>query len=251
MKLPKKLLFIFFLGCMQLATASYGETIKVVTEYLPPFQIIDNNGKLSGYATEVVNELFLLTGDQKNVYVLPWIRAYDIAKKEPNILIYSLAHTQERDNLFYWIGNLKHESFYFWGLKSKFNQRFTSLEQLKHFHIASAKNYNTERYITKNNFKNIYRVLKNEQELGMLYRHRVDLIISNELVLKTLAHIKAYDFSKMVKLFEAKDLSNDLAIAFSLNSDSAIVERFKQAFQQLEQNGKLQNLKTKWGIIDD
>ena len=50
---------------MQLATASYGETIKVVTEYLPPFQIIDNNGKLSGYATEVVNELFLLTGDQK------------------------------------------------------------------------------------------------------------------------------------------------------------------------------------------
>ena len=62
------------------------DIVKVVTEYLPPFQIRMIDGSLSGYGTEVIAELFKITGDTPDVQVLPWARAYANARKKPNVL---------------------------------------------------------------------------------------------------------------------------------------------------------------------
>lgn len=41
------------------------------------------DGTLGGYAAEAVNTLFELTGDNANIEVLPWARAYHEALKKP------------------------------------------------------------------------------------------------------------------------------------------------------------------------
>jgi len=227
------------------------DIVKVVTEYLPPFQIQKVDGSLGGYATEVVAELFKLSGDTPDVQVLPWARAYSIARKQPNILIYSIAHTKERTSLFHWVGSLKYERFYFWGLKSKFTHGKGSLELLKDMLIASANDYNTEQYLLDNGFKNTYEVVKSEHSLLMLEKQRVDIVLSNELVLKSLCESIGYDFSKLQRLQEAEGLQNNLSIAFSQNTSPELINRFKVAYGQLLTSGKLANIKRKWAIVDD
>ncbi len=227
------------------------KTIDVVTEYLPPFQIKMPDGTLGGYATEVIAELFKLTGDTANTQVLPWARAYEMAKKNKNTLIYSISHTKERAPQFHWIGSLKFERFYFWGLKSKFKTNHISPLTLKQMQIASSNEYNTSQYLKKMGFKNIYHVVRSELSLFMLEKERVDLILSNELVLKSLCKTLGFDFSKLQKLQEALGMQNDLSIAFSLNTDPDIIERYQAAYTQLLLSGKLGEIKRKWLISDE
>ncbi|MCJ8321436.1 MAG: ABC transporter substrate-binding protein [Colwellia sp.] len=227
------------------------DIVKVVTEYLPPFQIKMIDGSLGGYGTEVIAELFKLSGDTADVQVLPWARAYGIARKQPNVLIYSIAHTKDRDALFHWVGSLKYERFYFWGLKSRYKQVDDSFESLKELLIASANDYNTEQYLIDNGFKNTYKVVKSSHSLLMLEKGRVDILLSNELVLKSLSESIGSDFSQLKKLQEAKDLQNNLSIAFSLNSSPELIQRFKIAYRELLTSGKLAEIKRKWSIVDD
>lgn len=227
------------------------DIINVVTEYLPPYQIKKIDGSLGGYATEVISLLFKITGDTADVQVLPWARAYDMARKQPNTLIYSIAHTDERDPLFHWVGSLKYERFYFWGLKSNITKEHDSLNLLKSMRIAAVNGNNTERYLRNNDFKNIYTVVQGKQRILMLDRNRVDILISNELVLKSLSESIAYDFSKLKRLEEAKDLQNNLSIAFSLSTSPKVVQRFQTAYTQLLTSGKLAEIKNKWSIVDD
>ncbi len=226
-------------------------TIDVVTEYLPPFQIKMPDDTLGGYATEVITELFKLTGDTANTQVLPWARAYEMAKNNKNTLIYSIAHTKAREAQFHWVGSLKFERFNFWGLKSKFKANHIPFPTLKLMSIASSNEYNSSQYLKKMGFINIYHVVRNELSVLMLEKERVDIILSNELVLKSLCKTLGFDFSKLQKLQEAIGLQNDLSIAFSLNTDPDIIKRYQAAYTQLLLSGRLDEIKREWLINDD
>jgi polar amino acid transport system substrate-binding protein len=229
------------------------DKVKVVTEYLPPYQVKMADGSLGGYATEVINELFKITGDTADIHILPWARAYDASQNEENILIFSIAHTPKRASLFHWVGSLQFERFYFWGLKSAFSHYdgSESINDLKNLHIATSNDYNTEQYLTDSGFKNIYKVVTSNQSLMMLDRNRMDIILSNELVLKSLCKSMNFEFSKLKKLSEAIELKNDLSIAFGLNTSPKLVYRFKKAYLTLKVSGKLAEIKKKWSIIDE
>ncbi len=227
------------------------EEIKVVTEYLPPHQIKMEDGSLGGYATEVIGALFKITGDTPDIYVLPWARAYGIALRESNVLIYSIAHTSARDPLFHWVGPLKYERFYFWGLKSNMTKDYQSLDSMKGMLLGSINENNTEQYLIENGFKNIYNVVKGEQSLLMLEKQRIDIILSNEVTLKLLSQSINYDFSKLKRLKEAKSLQNNISIAFGFNTDPKLIERFQVAYAKLVTSGKLLEIKDKWSITDE
>lgn len=229
----------------------YAEKITVVTEYLPPFQQANEDGSLGGYATEVLHELFALTGDEADIQVIPWARAYDRALKESNVLIYSIAHTKERASLFHWVGALRYEHFYFWGLKTKFSQPFSELTDIKPISIAAPKGHNSEQYLTAKDFTNIYRVVKSDQQVQMLYHNRVDMVLGNSLIIRSQAKELGFSPEMLIKLMPAYELNNSLDIALSKPSDPKLVKRLQKAFRHLVGTGKLAEIKAKWSIVDD
>lgn len=245
------LIFFCLLSSGQMFSAAQAAKIKVVTEYLSPFQIKNPDDSLGGYATEVVRAMFRITGDEATIQPMPWARAYKIALNQKNVLVYSIAHTDEREPLFHWVGKLKYQRFYLWGLKSSFGQHFQSIDEARGFLISVPREYNSSQFLTKYHFTNVYLPARNEQSIGMLYKGRVNLILGTELVLKQLTDKLELDFSKLGKLFEVKELNNDLSLAFNLDSDPAIVERYRQAFSQLKQSGELTSIRKKWNIRDD
>lgn len=222
------------------------QKIKVVTELIPPYQLIDKNDELSGYATEVVQALFRITGDTPDFHVLPWARAYLRAQREENVLIFSIAHTQERESQFHWIGSIQPIKFYFWGAADRFAEPVQTVEQLKHYSIAIAKSYNAESYIKSLNFAKTHRVNKNSQAIAMLNTERVDLVILNDLMMERLQKSSEIPTKKTIKLLEATPLNSELSIAFSLKSSAEIVERFQAAYKKLVASGEFDRIRKKW-----
>lgn len=95
-----KSLFTLLL-CLSLAVAA--NDLRVVTELSPPHQTI-NNGVVDGLSTQIVLATLKQAGLDSPIEVYPWARAFYIASSAPNVLIYNMARTAERENEFHWIG---------------------------------------------------------------------------------------------------------------------------------------------------
>lgn len=244
--IPLILAYVF--SANVLAVDSVPNKIDVVTEFLEPYQVQNPDGSVGGYSTDIVRALFKQTKMTATIKAMPWARAYEVAKSQPNTMIYSIAHTKHRDKQFRWVGSVKKERLYFWGLRKYFPHPVATEALLKGLKVAASRNSNVAQYLISNKFFNIYQLIKEEQNMLMLYRERVDLIVATELTLQNRAKKLGLDFSKMAKIKEVKELNNDLSIAFSKNTAPELVSRFQLAFKQLTQNGTIRKLKRKWKI---
>ncbi len=240
-------LVVFSLSCL----SAYAEKIHVVTEYLTPYQMLDDSGKLTGLSTEILEALIAITGDEYEVQVLPWARAYLRALDTPNTLIYSISRTPHREPLFHWIGGIRTDKIHLWGLRGKFSKPISDVNQLKNHAIALVRSSYAEQYLRDSMFTNIYPVVSFEQSLKMLYRGRIDLILGDEVTLIPRINQLNYDANKLIKLAEVKEISAELSFAFSLKTNDVIVKRYQSAYQTLIKSGKLAEIKRKWHLSDN
>ncbi|MCG7533008.1 transporter substrate-binding domain-containing protein [Psychrobium sp. MM17-31] len=224
--------------------------LTVVTEIIPPYQTKNEDGSVGGYATQVVRRLFQLTGQQPDIIPLPWGRAYLMAQKEPNVLIYSMIRTVAREEQFQWIGNLHTQRFYMWGLKKNFDKPFSDLSQAKPYRIATSKGYGAAYLLAENNFDNVLHTARNDQNVGMLFKERVDIIFSSEVLLYNRIKKLGYSNEDVRRLYEVAPLSRELSIAFSRESNPHLVLRFQVAFNYLERTGELEKIRRQWDIIE-
>jgi polar amino acid transport system substrate-binding protein len=227
---------------------SQSKEIEVVTEFLEPYQIKNPDGSLGGFSTDVVRALFKITQDHPEIQVMPWARAYEIALHKPNILIYSIAHTKVRDKKFHWIGALKEERLYFWGLKKNYKKNDYEVSALKTLKIAASRNSNSAQYLMAQGFSNIYQLANERQNMNMLFIDRVDLILATKITIETRAKSLGYNFDELQQLNEVAALNNKLSIAFSMGTSPLLIQKYQAAFQQLVTNGQLAKLKEKWKL---
>ncbi|MCP4159338.1 MAG: transporter substrate-binding domain-containing protein [Deltaproteobacteria bacterium] len=69
--------------------------IKIYTNDSIPTNYKEN-GKLIGTTVDIVEEIQKYLKKDVKIEVYPWARAYALSKKEPNIVIFTAAKTQER-----------------------------------------------------------------------------------------------------------------------------------------------------------
>ncbi|WP_170246344.1 substrate-binding periplasmic protein [Colwellia hornerae] len=224
------------------------DEIEVVTEYLEPYQIKNSDGSLGGFSPDVVAALFKITKDHPKIQIMPWARAYEVALNNPNILIYSIARTKLRNKKFHWIGALKEERLYFWGLKKHYTKANYKVAALKNLKIAVSRNSNSAQYLIAQGFSNIYQLANERQNMDMLFIDRVDLILATQITIETRAKNLGYDFNKLQRLHEVAALNNKLSIAFSLETAPTLIKKYQAAFQQLVTNGQLAKIKEKWKL---
>jgi polar amino acid transport system substrate-binding protein len=220
----------------------------VVTEILPPYQFYQENNVLSGFSVDVMEEIFKITGDDIDLQVLPWARAYRKALNQPNTLIFSLSRSLSREKSFIWGGKLMKEDVYAWGLKEKFKTPITHIEQLRKYKIAITNASSTGQHFQQQKYPFIYAVGSPEQSFKMLYLNRVDIITGTKSTLEIRAKKLNFDMSKLKKIIQLSATNHDLYFAFSLNSDEDIVTKYLDAYKIIEQNGTLAKLKNKWQV---
>jgi polar amino acid transport system substrate-binding protein len=240
--------FIVSAFLILISFGNQSQEIEVVTELLEPYQIKNPDGSLGGFSTDVLEALFKITKDKANIQVMPWARAYEIALHKPHILIYSIAHTKDRDKKFHWIGDIKEERLYFWGLKKHYDKSDYEISALKNFKIAVSRSSNSAQYLIAQKFSNIYQLANERQNMNMLFIDRVDLILATQITIETRAKNLGFDFNELQRLNEVAALNNTLSIAFSMGTSPLLIQKYQAAFQQLVANGELAKIKEKWKL---
>ena len=111
------LMRLAWLLCWQLLPAQ-ACGLKVLTEDLPPYQVVREQQVVAGSAYLQVEAILRSAGLPCRTEVLPWARAFELARTEPNTLIYSIARLPARESLFIWLAPLINADYRYYSADS-------------------------------------------------------------------------------------------------------------------------------------
>ncbi len=75
----------------------------VLTALEPPFSLRNERGQLEGYLIELVQGILAEADIQQEILAGPWERLIQEAQDKPNVLVFPLARTPEREKEFHWV----------------------------------------------------------------------------------------------------------------------------------------------------
>ncbi|TPH19191.1 substrate-binding periplasmic protein [Litorilituus lipolyticus] len=243
------LIFIAFSLYSHYVSAQHKD-ILVYAEQLAPFQFQENDGKLTGLAIDVLNELNRTTVTSTSVQLVSWARAYKEVLETPNSMIISIARTAKRENKFQWIGCIVKTSPSFWGLKSQFKNAQLTFEEIKQYSVAVSRNSNDDNYLKKHNFHHVYRLVYEEKAIEMVFKERVDLFIASKATLPSVTSSLTLDIDDIIAVHQIKDRPTYINFAFNKDSSPELVKLYQNAFAMIVKSGKLQKLQKKWGLVN-
>jgi len=228
------------------------EKITVVTEILPPWQTTDGRD-VGGIATEVVEAALRAADIEFSIHAYPWARAYRIALDEPNVLIYSMIRTPEREPLFKWVGVIGSVKEYFFRLAGRKDIQLTGIEAAsKYLSIIPRDDYRHQ-FLAAKGFKvgrSIHLVNRQEQALRMLYAGRGDLVLDDEL---TLAYeLRQFNLSpdKIKTALYIPEMSVDFEMAFNRRTRTPLAQKVRAGLAAIKANGLYRDI-MKWHEIPD
>lgn len=125
-----------YLFALLLQTPAFAAGINAYTEELPPLNF-QQDGRVGGYASELLAAMADKAGIRLNLQLLPWARAYALVQHTPASLLYSTVRTPEREKLFRWVGPISPRRIYLYRLEKRSDIQLHTAAQLKQLRIAT------------------------------------------------------------------------------------------------------------------
>jgi len=226
-------------------TALSAERITVVTEDFPPFNYKKEN-LMTGISTEVVQVVMQKLGMKAEIRMYPWARAYKMALKQKNILIYSINRIEERENLFKWIGIVAPFKVYLYKLKEREGIHISSMNDLKKYRIGGLRQDARTQFLMQHGIQ-VKEFNTNEQVIKHLCcRKTIDIIAHDEAAF--IYKIKEMNIDPAIfkQAYYLQEFSSELYMAFSLRTDDVLVDKFRQALEIIKKDGTYNRIMKKY-----
>jgi len=235
--------FITFICYLMLCRSVQAENLRVITENLPPYQIVVNDKLVGGSSVLLVKEILKRANINADIEVLPWARAYRIASHNSNTLIFSMARNKTRESQFIWLVKLKNLTYHFYSLTSRPHLKAKNItEMLKHTVVTVRNSYeaNSLKNFGFSEDKNLILTNTYSTAWKMLSIGRADYTYANELITETLNQKITSSTQLYKQAFDLGDTS-DLYIAANVHMSSELLTKIKHSIETMRADGTLKN----------
>ena len=244
MKVVKKLLAA---GVLVACVAySHAETLRIYTCDEPPLNFMESGapGEVTGVSCDVVREILKRTGHDGQIELVPWARGYRYAQTEPNVFLFSMSRTDQREQLFEWVGPLAAKKSVLLARKDS-DIRVEKLEDAKQLgSIGTMIEDAKEQYLIRHGFENLVRVSDWEQGVKMLLSGRIDLLTMTDLDLPAIVHRAGLEDALMKPVYTLYD--HHLYIGVSKTTPAGLVREWQTALKEIQADGTFAAIVEKW-----
>lgn len=216
---------------------SVDKDIRIVTEHLAPFQITANKVLVGGTVGLPVKQLLADLLPDTQIEVLPWARAYQIALRRPNTVIFSLVRTPEREDKFIWIGKVAHVPMKLIALKASELQPVSKLSELNDIPIGVKRLDAVTIWLASQGLefdKELIEVSNTTTTMQLLEKGRIEVIPSTNQVIDFYCQTAGCKRSDFKTIYTFQEFSEELYLAVSLGSDEKLVEELQAGFIKLD-----------------
>ena len=228
-----------------LFTTLTAQNVVPVTEDYPPFNFVVN-GQLQGPGPDIVNAILKDLKIDTKINVYPWARAYNMAKTEENVLIFSMSRTAAREHMFKWVGKIAQNNVYFFKLAGRSDVVVNSLDDAKKYNIGAVIADVKAQTLASLGFKHLDLISKGDINLKKLVGKRIDLMPSTILTVETFAKSLGLDKNQFKPIYKINELSTDLYMAFSKKTSDELVNKFRKSYKKLKANGTIAKIMAKY-----
>lgn len=237
-KFQRLFAFVCFLWFLPVMAAPSGELgLRVVMEVSPPHQTLEQ-GKPGGLTTAVVQEMLAHARITPSIEVYPWARAFKIATTTPNVLIYNMARTKERENNFIWIGEVASYRFAFVKLAKREDVHVNQLSDAKNFVTGTQRDDFSADFLTSQGFTlGQHLTLQSDIEVTWSYlvSGKIDLLIEDPFAIEDMLAKYHLDRRDIEFLYYIPQLQQNTWIAVNKNSDPELVAKLKAGYDHAKQ----------------
>lgn len=241
----KSFRLILALLCVLPGAFVRAEPYQIVTEEWAPYNY-QQDDQLTGMATDIVRAIMTLTGDGFEIVVVPSMRATHGLLNHPRTIMYSLFRTPEREALYKWVGPIAEESIYPYQMAG--TPPVDSLEQLRQAPQITTRHAGLiPEVLEAQGFGNLDKSATSSQQLyRMLLAGRTEIIIGD-----TDAGVAFYSAQLDIAPGTLRRVPvalyrSALYIAFSKDSDDALVAAWADALEQLRLSGELARIQQRY-----
>lgn len=211
-------------------------SLRVVTELSPPHQTIIE-GKVDGLSTQIVEATLKQAGLQSRIEVYPWARAFYIASSTPNVLIYNMARTPERENDFHWIGPVAKYRFGLVRLTERTDLSPNHIKDLGSAVIAVQRGDFSGQWLKQQGMKEGKELQLSADILEswrLLLKGKVDYVIDDEAALSSMEQQLSLATGTTRFVLAIPQLEQQTYLAASKSSDIALVKKLQQAHLEVQ-----------------
>lgn len=219
--------------------------LRIITENYPPYNFVDKNNNVTGQSTEIIQAILEKTGTQANIEVMPLSQGLTIAEKGPNVAIYSINRTPQRENLFKWVGPIGFYEQAFYAKKGTATAAqllfYSKLEDAKK--VAKIGVYQGDagaQFLASQGFTNLDYSATDSEALKKLMAGTVQLWLGNKDGLAITAEQAGVDPNDLVEM-PGVVIQADLYIAFSKDVPDTTVTNWQNALDALKQEKDIDN----------
>ncbi len=220
------------------------ENLRVVLEVSPPHQTYEN-GKVAGLTTAVVELMLQQAGLTPQYEVYPWARAFRLVVGTPNVMIYNMARTPEREAQFEWIGKVASYKFGFLKLTSRSDIQINSLQDVHHYVVGAQRDdFSAEwlRTVAKQPSQQLELQPDVVETWRLLVNGKLDLMIDDPSAIDDMLLKHQLKRADIEFVLFAPELEQQTWIAVKKGSDPALLQRLRLAYQRIEHSAALQKV---------
>jgi polar amino acid transport system substrate-binding protein len=224
-------------------TVTAEEQLTLYTEHFPPYNF-EVNGDVRGINADILSQACLLAKINCTMQSYPWLRAMELAQKNPASGIFTITRTESRLPLFQWVGPLASSKAYLYRLASRPEVTASNFEQTKKYSIAVAHGDVYEDFLLSQGFeygKNLIEFRSKSEPIPLFLQGKVDLVIGSDIAIPSWLASHQLPADTAVPVIELNTSGNNF-VALNHAVPIELVNRLQQAIDQLKQNGKYQQI---------
>ena len=215
------------------------DILQLMTEEYPPVTF-KKDGKVTGFVTDIVREIIARQDIPDNIRLTPWSNGYNMTLINPNVVLFSAERTQERENLFHWVGPVGKNSAIFYAKKGS-GIRISSLEDARKVAaIATTTNWFTEQDLKNKGFMNLVSSPLPETSVKQLMNGEVQLSVFTDITIPEIVKKAGYSMDDLEPVFTVSNTY--FYIAMSLGTPLEMVKKWQSTLNEIKGDGTFEKI---------
>jgi len=226
------------------------DTITFIAEDLPPYHFKNQQGEVTGALVDIAKAVVKQTKLTANFEIMPMARVFKEHQTNTNAIMLSLLKTPKRINKYTWLGEVYVADAYLVSLKSHIDE-VVHLNFAKEYKVATIRGYLSEAYLKQKGFtenKNLILVSYYNQLWQMLYKNRIDFVVTNTLTIDNELKSLGLDPSLITKRIHLSDLPSSLNFSASNKLNPKTAKALSDALNNIKDSGEYHTILKKWQL---
>ncbi len=225
-------------------SANPPDIIQVYTEQYPPLTYRNNTGDITGFGTDVVLEIMKRNQSYYPIKVSLWSNAYDLALLNPNFCLFTMDRTEQRENLFQWVGPIGSNVTYFY-VRAGSGITIQSIDEARSLSsVGTVSSWFSDQHLRGLGFTNLVTASDPELMTRKLMNGEIDAFVCTNITFPSILRSMNYQYNQVEPAFQL--MSSDFYIAFSKNTSTDTVLKWQQALDAAKQDGTYDAISGKW-----